>query len=146
MSCNNAFLNSKYESSFSPANLSGLAIWLDGNDSNSITQSAGVVSAWRDRSSNAYSMSQATAGNRPTVESNVQNGKSSLRFTTTQALTSTAGVSLTGQQTWFLSFRPLATGNFFFFEQSTNTNSFSGSYFYGAILRILRLIVKPRIL
>jgi hypothetical protein len=132
MSCNNAFLNSKYESSFSPANLSGLAIWLDGNDSNSITQSAGVVSAWLDRSPNAYNMSQATVGNRPTVESNVRNGKSSLRFTTTQALTSTAGVSLTGQQTWFLSFRPLATGNFFFFEQSTDTNSFSGSYFYGA--------------
>jgi hypothetical protein len=77
-------------------------------------------------------MSQATAGNRPTVESNVRNGNSALRFTTTQALTSTAGVSLTGQQTWFLSFRPLATGNFFFFEQSTDTNSFSGSYFYGA--------------
>lgn len=76
-------------------------------------------------------MSQATAGNRPTIESNVRNRNSALRFTTTQALTSTAAVALTSDATWFLVVNPLAAGNLFFIEQSTDTNSFPGTYMYG---------------
>jgi hypothetical protein len=127
----NTFLNSKYASSFSPANLSGLAVWLSADDSNSVTQSAGVVSSWTDRSPNALNMSQATVGSRPTIESNVQNGRPALRFTTTQMLQSTANLTLAPDQTWFLSFRPLATGNIFFIEQGPNTNSTAGGFHYG---------------
>lgn len=137
------FLNSKYASDFSPANLSGLAVWLNADDSNSVTQSAGVVSSWTDRSPNALNMSQATAGSRPTIESNVQNGRPALRFTTTQMLQSTANLTLAPDQTWFVSFRPLAGTNMIFIEHGPNVNTTNGSYFYGsnnALVQISRSV------
>ena len=44
-----------------------LALWLDGNDSSTITESGGVVSQWNDKSSNANHFVQTISGKRPLV-------------------------------------------------------------------------------
>ncbi len=131
MSANNSFLNSKYKSNFSPQNLPGLTIWLDAADSNTVTQSGGVVSYWRDKSPNGIDVSQNTVASRPTYESNVQNGRPSLRFTTAQTMRSTSNFTIPPDQTWFLSYRTFAGGGKFFLEQGPDTNTTDGNYFYG---------------
>ena len=51
-----------------------LALWFDAADATTITQSGGLISEWRDKSSNAYSVIQGTVGNRPTYATNLLNG------------------------------------------------------------------------
>lgn len=123
--------SSKYASGFSPQNIPGLVVWLDAADSNAVTQSAGVVSYWRDKSPNPIDVSQNTLAARPTYESNVQNGLPALRFTTSQMMQSASNFTLDRGQTWFVSFRALATGNIFFVEQGPNTNTTNGQFLYG---------------
>lgn len=65
---------------FTPASLSGLALWLDASDAATITTATGV-SAWADKSGNGRNATQATGTAQPTVQSAAQNGKNTLRFT-----------------------------------------------------------------
>jgi hypothetical protein len=123
--------SSKYASGFSPQNIPGLVVWLDAADSNAVTQSAGVVSYWRDKSPSPVDVSQNTVGARPTYESNVQNGLPAVRFTTSQMMQSASNFTLDRGQTWFVSFKALATGNIFFVEQGPNTNTTNGQFLYG---------------
>lgn len=51
-----------------------LALWFDAADATTITQSAGAVSQWRDKSSNAYSVLQDTSAYQPTYATNLLNG------------------------------------------------------------------------
>lgn len=127
-----SFKTSKYASLFSPQDLPGLAVWLDAADSTAVTQSGGSVSAWRGKSPLTLDMVQNTSGARPTYESNVQNGLPALRFTTSQMMQSTSNLTLPPDQTWFVSFRPLAGSNMIFIEQSPDVNTNQGSYFYGS--------------
>jgi hypothetical protein len=136
---------SKYASGFSPQNIPGLVIWLDAADSNAVTQSSGVVSAWRDKSPNPINVTQDTLAARPTYESNVQNGLPALRFTTSQMMQSTSNLTLPPEQSWFVSFRPLATPHMIFVEHGPNVNTTAGSYFYGsnnALIQIRRSGVR----
>jgi hypothetical protein len=140
-----SFKTSKYASSFSPQDLPGLAVWLDAADSTAVTQSGGSVSAWRGKSPLTLDMVQNTSGARPTYESNVQNGLPALRFTTSQMMQSTSNLTLPPDQTWFVSFRPLAGSNMIFIEQSPDVNTNQGSYFYGsnnALVQIRRSGVR----
>lgn len=50
---------------FSPADLSGLALWLDAADNATITQVAGAVSLWSDKSGNNRHVSNATGAQQP---------------------------------------------------------------------------------
>ena len=127
-----SFRTSKYISGFSPQNIPGLVVWLDAADSNAVTQSGGVVSYWRDKSPGGIDVSQNTSAAQPTYESNVQNGLPAIRFTTSQMMRSTSNFTVGQAQTWFISFRALATGNIFFVEQGPNTNSSDGQFLYGA--------------
>jgi hypothetical protein len=65
--------------SFSPLDLSP-ALWLDANDSSTITTVSGAVSEWRDKSGNNRHATQATASNRPLLVANVLNGTDCIRF------------------------------------------------------------------
>ncbi len=70
---------------FSPANIPGLAVWLDGQDTSTfMLGTGGVVSQWRDKSS-ASNHAVGVAGASPTRTDNAK-GKKVLRFTGTQAL------------------------------------------------------------
>lgn len=106
-------------------------VWLDAGDSNAVTQSGGAVSYWRDKSSLGIDVCQNTVANQPTYESNVQNGLPAMRYTTSQMMRSTSNFTVDKAQTWFVSFRPLATGNIFFVEQGPNTNTSDGQFLYG---------------
>jgi hypothetical protein len=74
--------------SFSPASISGLALWLDATsglfDATSggspVTTDGASVARWEDRSGNGRNASQATSGNRPILKTSVQNGKNGIRF------------------------------------------------------------------
>ncbi|HEY3322308.1 MAG TPA: autotransporter-associated beta strand repeat-containing protein [Planctomycetota bacterium] len=60
--------------------LPGSALWLDGSDSASITQAAGLVAQWNDKSGNNRNAT-AAGGARPTFLTNaLVNGKSVVRF------------------------------------------------------------------
>ena len=55
-----------YSSLWTPAELTGLALWLDADDASSITLNGSTVSQWDDKSGNDRNVSQATAANQPT--------------------------------------------------------------------------------
>jgi hypothetical protein len=63
---------------FSPNDISGLRAWWNAEDN--ITIGTGTnVNAWGDKTSNGYNL-QSSSGNRPTYESNIQNSKHGVRF------------------------------------------------------------------
>ena len=65
--------------SFSPANLSGLSLWLRSDAG--VTLSASNVTAWTDQSGNGFNaIGNVVDGVNPTFVSNVKNGKPILRF------------------------------------------------------------------
>ena len=59
-----------------------LALWLDAEDTSSITLNGSKVSQWSDKSGNARHASQATASVQPTYTTAGLNGKSVVRFST----------------------------------------------------------------
>ena len=56
------------------------ALWLDGADASTITESGGAVSQWDYKSGNARNATQATPANQPTRTLNGLNGKTVLTF------------------------------------------------------------------
>jgi hypothetical protein len=65
---------------WNPKTYGGLELWLDSNDSETITLNGGTVSQWDDKSGNNYHVSQGTASNQPTLTSSVLNSRDVLRF------------------------------------------------------------------
>lgn len=74
---------------FSPRHLTGLSLWLDAADTNSAydaTSGGSLVTAgngvarWQDKSGNGRHATQGTANNRPTLNTNKQNGLPCLTF------------------------------------------------------------------
>jgi hypothetical protein len=66
-------------SAWTPAQLSGLALWLDADDSSTVTLNGSAVSQWDDKSGNARNFTQSTAANQPTYLTTGFNGKSTLQ-------------------------------------------------------------------
>jgi hypothetical protein len=76
--------------SFSPADIAGLALWLDASDAATLFQDAAgttpavadndPVGRWADKSGNGRHVTQATAGSRGTLKTAVQNGRGVVRF------------------------------------------------------------------
>jgi hypothetical protein len=64
---------------WSPAEIT-TALWLDAADSNTVEQSGGVVSEWRDKSGNSRHASQAASGSRPIVATASQNSLNGISF------------------------------------------------------------------
>ena len=73
---------------FSPTSISGLQLWLDADDSSTITLNGSTVSQWNDKSGNDYHVSQATASSQPTYTASALNSKSVVRFDGNDELTS----------------------------------------------------------
>lgn len=67
-------------SGFSPKQIANLGLWLDADDSSTITTVSGGVSEWRDKSGSGRVFSQTTANNRPTVATSVFGSKPAIRF------------------------------------------------------------------
>jgi hypothetical protein len=72
---------------FSPSGISGLQLWLDADDSETITLNGSTVSQWNDKSGNGYNVSQGTASNQPTYTASALNSKNVVRFDGNDELT-----------------------------------------------------------
>lgn len=93
-----------------PTDLSGLVVWFDFSDSTKIFDSntggstpanGGAIGRIEDKSSNARNATQATANNRPTFQTNVQNGLSVARFDGTNDTLNTASFSMSQSISFF---------------------------------------------
>ncbi len=69
-----------FSDSFSPADISGLVLWLDASDASTITETAGAVSQWDDKSGEDNHATQTTEALKPTTNSNTLNGRNVLTF------------------------------------------------------------------
>ena len=67
---------------FSPLSVDGLVLWLDADDSATLTLSGSDVSQWADKSGGAHHASQGTAGQRPTRIISGQNGNNTVDYST----------------------------------------------------------------
>ncbi len=100
-----------------PANLgAALALWFDAADVGTITQTAGVVAQWADKSGGGRHQAQATTGKRPTYNATALNGLGGVVFTASSSQV------LVGSS-------PSATGAIFVVSNSTNTSY--GGFFSG---------------
>ena len=61
-----------YYTAFSPRQISGCTLWLDGTDpaGNGVVPSAGTLETWVDKSGSGNNATQTTGGNRPTYSNN----------------------------------------------------------------------------
>lgn len=99
------------------APVAGYNVWLDASDTTTITQSSNAVSAWTDKSANAYVFQQLTAVNKPTTNTRTLNSLNVLDFDGTgDFLESTAAAS-----TW--NFMHNATGSTIFMVVNTDANA-----------------------
>ena len=93
---------------FSPTQISGCSIWLDASDLTTITSSAGSVSQWLDKSSNALPLLQATTANKPdTTTLAALNNMPVMAFsnaTATRSMRSTATATFPAPYTMFMVF------------------------------------------
>lgn len=74
------------QQAWTPAQLSGLALWLDAADPNTITLNGSTVSQWRDKSGNSRHANQATATSQPAYTTAGLNGRNVLTFDGTNDL------------------------------------------------------------
>ena len=58
---------------FSPTSIAGCALWFDAADATTFTLNGALVSSWRDKSGNGYSVGQSTPSNQPTYAANLLN-------------------------------------------------------------------------
>lgn len=85
MAMNNRLLRPR-ASGFDPRSISGLALWLDGSVSTSVTLNGSTVSQWNDLSGNSRHATQGTAASQPTFTANARNGRSALTFGGSQTM------------------------------------------------------------
>ena len=65
---------------WTPANLSGLVVWLDAADASTITLDVSKVSQWSDKSGNGNHAVQSTASSRPSYGAPTINLKNVINF------------------------------------------------------------------
>lgn len=75
-----SFVGSAAPTAFAPTDLSGLQLWLDASDAASITQTAGAVSQWSDKSGSGNHFTQTVASYQPTTGTRTLNGLNALDF------------------------------------------------------------------
>lgn len=68
-----------------PPAIPSLALWLDADAPATVSQSAGIVTQWADRSSNAIPFTQGTPGNQPAYVTGALNGLPVIRFASVHA-------------------------------------------------------------
>jgi hypothetical protein len=100
-----------------PAPLPGYKVWLDASDTSTITHSSNAVSAWTDKSANAYVFEQLTSTAKPATNTRTLNSLNVLDFDgTSDFLLCTAAAS-----TW--NFMHNATGSTIFMVVNSDANS-----------------------
>jgi len=116
--------------SFSPIDIPTLALWLEQDDRSSVTSSGGLVTQWRDKSSNANHFN-APVGEEPKLES------AGINFDGSDSMQSISQISLAGQFTIsiVLDTNTLVAGTRMFLGSSSTDEKFgtvsaSGNLFF----------------
>ena len=110
-----------------PDELAGsLALWLDAEDTSSITLNGATVSQWSDKSGNGRNAVQATAANQPTFATSGIFGKPALSFNGTSSNWMTTGTLNVAMQNDYTVLSVLFTAN-----TSTNANWYACPGFLG---------------
>ena len=65
---------------FLPSKIAGLELWLDADDSDTLTINGSDVITWTDKSTSSNDVTQPTASFRPTISSGIQNGRNGVEF------------------------------------------------------------------
>lgn len=89
------FFDNNKKKLWTPAKLT-TKLWLDANDSSTITLNGSTVSQWLDKSGNSINVSQDIASAQPTYSASGFNGKPTLSFDGGDNLVSTLNHGLTG--------------------------------------------------
>jgi hypothetical protein len=126
---------------FSPSDVAGLALWLDGSDAATLYQDSArttpvtadtdPVGGITDKSGQANHAAQTTANARPLYKTNIQNSKSALRFDgTNDSLTvaDAAGLEMDTDSTVFLVVKNLTAEGNAGLVAKDNTNGVAGPY------------------
>ena len=85
-------------SSFAPLDLAGLVMWFDASDTGTITQDAGLVSAWADKSGNARNAT-SSGTQRPTTGAETLNNLNVLSFYGAQQMNAQVSQAISGTTT-----------------------------------------------
>lgn len=78
---------------WTPSRLESVSLWMDANDSSTITLTSSEVSQWDDKSGNGYNFTQTDANQRPTL--GTLNGLTSVQFNLNDAGTATDRLNAT---------------------------------------------------
>lgn len=125
-----------------PDEIANLSVWLDASDSGTLFDATsggsavaadGGVARWRDKSANAFDAIQATANNRPTRKTNIQNGRDVLRFDGSNDTLQIASVTLQTFITAFVvsSTTRTSTNLKFWMEHGAGIATNAGFFFNG---------------
>lgn len=105
---------------FSPKNIAGLELWLDGSDISSITLNDTTVSEWRDKSGKGNNFTQVTALSQPTFTASARNGRSGINLPANRTLLGPVGFSFAQPTTWFMTFQaPTTSGGWGLYDGNT---------------------------
>ena len=97
------YLSNKWNISISaPDNIGGLQLWLDANDSSTITESGGQISQWDDKSGNGNHSTQDIGVDQPTTGIATLNGKNGIRFAIEDHMDSNAIFATGGYTAFFV--------------------------------------------
>ena len=78
---------------FNPTSITGCQLWLDASDTATISVSGTAVTQWTDKSANAYTFTQGTAGSRPSSGTRTKNSLNLIDFDGNDYLSSTAATT-----------------------------------------------------
>jgi hypothetical protein len=78
---------------FTPKYISGLQVWVDGNDNSTITLTSGKVSQWNDKSGNGINLTQSSSTYQSTPTTNIINGLQALLFPSVGGFPANSGIA-----------------------------------------------------
>jgi hypothetical protein len=104
---------------FEPRSVPGCGLWLDAADSSAVTIATGV-SGWRDKSGNAYNLTQSTTESQPSYASNLITFSNNTHLNVPQA-------AVNNLSSWSLFFviNPISSSNWIMSKQKNGANSYN---------------------
>lgn len=114
------FGKKKAGGNFSPSSLTNLVLWLDAQNTGSITQSSGNVTAWNDLSGNSNNYTTATAAGTVTVTTGI-NGHQAILFATGK-MSQVSGISIVSNFTCYLVIKPTGLTQQFYMAKGGFSN------------------------
>jgi hypothetical protein len=107
------------------------AVWLDANDSATITLNGSVVSQWNDKSGNGNNAAQSDNAKRPTYNATLLNSQGGLVYDGSNDCLQIPNLTLSTFVSVFAVVKQLNTGKAFWFEHSAQADTQEGFYFSG---------------